>query len=178
MRYFTHVIPTLATFLTAAGAAACSSDAAGPSDPGNGGSSASAVVTVDSALGSGNVSRIDIELFPGELVAREVHVENDDAEEKIVSAATAIDPAQGTITLELGGLTVSYGAGTRFRTEVENNQLYSRAKSSALYANIGYGAAAAAGAAAIVLFLLEGAPPSAQASTAPASGVAPVAIAF
>lgn len=122
MRYFTHVIPTLATFLTAAGAAACSSDAAGPSDPGNGGSSASAVVTVDSALGSGGVTRIEIELFPGELVAREVEVEDDDAEEKIVSPVTAIDPAQGTLTLELGGLVIGYGTGTRFRTEGESHE--------------------------------------------------------
>lgn len=65
-----------------------------------------------------------------------------------------------------------------FRSEVENNQLYSRARSSALYANIGYGTAAAAGVAAIVLFLVEGAPSSAQASAAPASGGAPVVFAF
>jgi hypothetical protein len=65
-----------------------------------------------------------------------------------------------------------------FRSETENNQLYSRARSSALYANVGYGAAAAAGAAAIVLFLVEGAPSGAQASAAPASGGAPVAITF
>ena len=79
-----------------------------PSDPGEGGTSDSAVATVDSALGAGGGSRIEIELFPGELVAREVHVEADDAEEKIVSPVTAIDPGQGTLTLELGGLTVSY----------------------------------------------------------------------
>lgn len=68
--------------------------------------------------------------------------------------------------------------GPGLRTEADNNQLYSRAKSSALYANIGYGAAAAAGVTAIVLFLVEGAPSSAQASAAPASGGAPVAITF
>jgi hypothetical protein len=100
--------------------AACSSEATGPSGPDSGGASASAVVTVDSALGTGGVSRIEIELFPGELVAREAHVENDDAEEKIVSRVTAIDPTQGTLTLELGGLTVSYGAATRFRTGSES----------------------------------------------------------
>ena len=77
---------------------------------------------MDSALGSGSVSRIEIELFPGELVAREVHVEADDAEEKIVSGVTAIDPAQGTITLDLGGLVVDYGAATRFRTESESHE--------------------------------------------------------
>jgi len=93
-----------------------------PSDPGEGGTAASAVPTVDSALASGGVSRIEIELFAGELVAREVHVEADDAEEKIVSPVTAIDPGQGTLTLELGGLTVSYGASTRFRTELESHE--------------------------------------------------------
>jgi hypothetical protein len=49
-------------------------------------------------------------------------VEDDDAEEKLVSGATAIDPGRGTLTLELGGLTVGYGAGTRFRTETESHQ--------------------------------------------------------
>ena len=93
-----------------------------PSDPGEGGTAASAVPTVDSALASGGVSRIEIELFAGELVAREVQVEADDAEEKIVSPVTAIDPGQGTLTLELGGLTVSYGASTRFRTEPESHE--------------------------------------------------------
>lgn len=122
MRFVTRLISTLTTLATAIAATACSSDSALPSGPNDGGASASAAGTVDSALGSGDVSRIEIELFPGELVAREVHVENDDAEEKIVSTVTAIDPAQGTITLELGGLTVSYGAGTRFRTETESHE--------------------------------------------------------
>jgi hypothetical protein len=103
-------------------AAACSSDASGPSESGTGGAGASAVVTVDSALGAGGVSRIEIELFPGELVAREVEVESDDEEEKIESSVTAIDPGQGTITLALGGLTVSYGSSTRFRTEEESHE--------------------------------------------------------
>src|SRR5687768_14452215 len=121
MRFVIRFIPSL-TFLAASmAAAACSSEARLPSDP-DGGSGASAVVAVDSALGSGSVSRIEIELFPGELVAREVHVEADDAEEKIVSRVTAMDPAQGTLTLELGGLTVNYGAGTRFRTESESHE--------------------------------------------------------
>jgi hypothetical protein len=121
MRFVTRFIPSLTALATATAAAACSSETRLPSDP-EGGTSTSAVVTVDSALGSGDVSRIEIELFPGELVAREVHVEAGDAEEKIVSGVTAIDPAQGTLTLELGGLTVSYGAGTRFRTESESHE--------------------------------------------------------
>ena len=121
MRFVTHFIPTLTTLTVTMAAGACSSEAGLPSDPSEGGT-ASAVVTVDSALGSGGVSRIEIELFPRELVAREVHVENDDAEEKLVSGVTTIDPAQGTLTLELGGLTVSYDAATRFRTESESHE--------------------------------------------------------
>ncbi|HEX6668584.1 MAG TPA: hypothetical protein VF061_03435 [Gemmatimonadales bacterium] len=121
MRFVTRIIPTLAALATTATAAACSSDATAPSAD-DGSTTGSAVVTVDSALTAGGVTRIEIELFPGELVAREVHVDNDDVEEKIVSGVTAIDPGQGTITLELGGLTVAYGAGTRFRTESESHE--------------------------------------------------------
>ena len=54
-------------------------------------------------------------------VAREMNSEPDDAEEKIVSRVTAISPTAGTLTLELGGLVVSYGASTRFRTPVSSN---------------------------------------------------------
>lgn len=121
MRFVTRFIPSLTALANGMAAAACSSEARLPSDP-EGSASASAAATVDSALGSGGVSRIEIELFPGELVAREVHVEADDAEEKIVSGVTAIDPAQGTLTLELGELTISYGAGTRFRTESQSHE--------------------------------------------------------
>ncbi len=74
----------------------------------------------DSTLGSGP-ARIEIKLLPGGLVAREVEVEPDDAEEKLVSNVTAIDAAAGTITLALGGLTVGYGAGTRFRTPTSSS---------------------------------------------------------
>ena len=59
----------------------CGSDAAGPSN-GPGGSQRTATFAIDSALGLGT-SRIEIHLFPGELVAREAHVEADDLEEKI-----------------------------------------------------------------------------------------------
>ena len=55
------------------------------------------------------------------LVAREIEVEPDDAEEKIVSRVTAMNPTAGTLTLELGGLVVSYGASTRFRTTTNSN---------------------------------------------------------
>lgn len=122
MRFVTRFIPSLTALATSMAAAACSSETSLPSDPGDGSTGASAVVTVDSALGGGGVSRVEIELFPGELVAREVHVDDDDVEEKIVSGVTAIDLAQGTLTLELGGLTISYDAGTRFRTESESQE--------------------------------------------------------
>jgi hypothetical protein len=106
----------LATFsLTAI--AACSSDSSGPSAP-PATAGALTISQFDSALSAGTY-RIEVTLFPDGLVAREVEVEPDDAEEKIESAATAIDPVQGAITLELGGLTVSYAAGTRFRTPGE-----------------------------------------------------------
>jgi hypothetical protein len=119
MRFVTRIFPPLAALAMTTTASACS-DATSPAGPKDGGL-ASAAAVVDSAIGEGGVTRIEIELFPGELVAREVHVENDDAEEKIVAAVTAIDPGQGTLSLELGGLTVSYGVGTRFRTESESH---------------------------------------------------------
>lgn len=67
-------------------------------------------------------ARIEIEFtsFTG-LVAREIEVEPDDAEEKIVSRVTAMDATAGTLTLELGGLVTSYGASTRFRTPSNSN---------------------------------------------------------
>ena len=123
MRIISRLIPTLTALATSLAAAACSSEARLPSDPGDGSGSTAAVATVDSALSSGGASRIEIELFPGQLVAREVHVEADDAEEKIVSGVTAIDPVQGTLTLDLGGLVVGYGASTRFRTEAESDEI-------------------------------------------------------
>lgn len=98
--------------------AACSSDPSGPGGSTTPPPTFGQVMSFsqfDSTLGSG-VQRIEIKLLPGGLVAREVGVEPDDAEEKIVSSVTAIDPVQGTITLALGGMTVNYGAGTRFRT--------------------------------------------------------------
>lgn len=119
MRFVTRFFPPLAALAMITTASACS-DATSPGGPNDGGL-ASAAAVVDSAIGEGGVTRIEIELFPGELVAREVHVENDDAEEKIVTAVTAIDPAQGRLSLELGGLAVWYGAGTRFRTESESH---------------------------------------------------------
>lgn len=113
-----HTRITQGTALTLLLLAACSSDATGPGGstvpPAQFGQTLS-FSQFDSTLGTGT-ARVEIKLLPGGLVAREVEVEPDDAEEKIVSTATAIDPAAGTITLALGGMTVSYGAGTRFRT--------------------------------------------------------------
>ncbi len=97
---------------------ACSSDATGPrgsTTPPPQFGQVMSFSQFDSTLGDGP-ARIEIKLLPGGLVAREVEVEPDDAEEKIVSSVTAIDPVAGTITLALGGMTVNYGSGTRFRT--------------------------------------------------------------
>lgn len=98
--------------------AACGSDPVGP------GGSTTFITTLnlsqfDSALGAG-ATRLEIKLFPGGLEAREIEVEPDDAEEKIVGQVIAIDPGTGTITLDLGGLTVRYGTGTRFRTPADS----------------------------------------------------------
>ena len=119
MRFTTSITTALAVIVTTS-TSACGSDLTVGPESGNPGGR-SAVSVVDSALGTGT-GRIEIELFPGELVAREVHVEADDQEEKIVSSVTALDPVQGTITLELGGLIVSYGGGTRFRTDAESHE--------------------------------------------------------
>lgn len=104
-------------FLTLAALTACSSDSTGPggTNPPPQFGQILSFSQFDSTLGSGT-ARLEIKLLPGGLVAREINVEPDDAEEKIVSQVTAIDPVAGTITLALGGMTVSYGSGTRFRT--------------------------------------------------------------
>ncbi|HXG45411.1 MAG TPA: hypothetical protein VNJ71_11700 [Gemmatimonadales bacterium] len=94
--------------------AACSSDSTGPGNPAR----FARVLTLpefDSALGAGP-TRVEISVLPGGLVAREVAIEPEDDEEKVISRVTAIDDAAGTVTLELGGMTIQYGAGTRFRT--------------------------------------------------------------
>jgi hypothetical protein len=81
----------------------------------------SAAAALELSVLAGAASRVEINLFPGELVAREIEVETEDDEEKIESRVSAIDPTGGTITLELGGLVVSYGDATRFRTEAESH---------------------------------------------------------
>jgi hypothetical protein len=62
MRFLSRFVPSLTAVAIVLAAAACSSEARIPSDPGEGGTSASAVSAVDSALGSGAASRIEIEL--------------------------------------------------------------------------------------------------------------------
>lgn len=104
---------TLATALAVAAALSACSDSTGPSG-GTLGRPLS-LSQLDSVVTTGP-TRLEIELVPGALEAREVHVEDDDMEEKIVSRVTAIDPVAGTLTLSLGGLVVSYNDGTRFRT--------------------------------------------------------------
>lgn len=95
--------------------AACSGDSTGPGAAAPTSSPRISLTQLDSSLTSG-ATRIEIKLLAGGLTAREVHVEMDNAEEKITSQVTAIDPAAGTVTLALGGMTVSYNGSTRFRT--------------------------------------------------------------
>lgn len=67
-------------------------------------------------------ARVEIEFTtPAGLVAREIEVEPDDAEEKLVSRIIAIDAATGRVTLELGDFVVSYSSSTRFRTPTNGN---------------------------------------------------------
>ena len=67
-------------------------------------------------------ARIEIEFTTATgLTAREIEVEPDDAEEKFVSRATAINTTAGTLTLELGGFEVTYNSSTRFRTPSNSN---------------------------------------------------------
>jgi hypothetical protein len=116
MRWMKSAAATAAILASTGPLTACASDALGPS-----GTTTFTTTTAlslsqfDSALGSGP-TRLEVKLFPGGLEAREIEVEPDDAEEKIVSQVKAIDPASATITLELGDLVVSYASGTRFRT--------------------------------------------------------------
>jgi hypothetical protein len=104
-----------ALMLLAPLAAACS-DSTGP---GAGLPGALSLDQLDSTVATGP-TRLEVKLVSGSLTAREVHVEGDDLEEKIVSRVSAIDPAAGTITLTLGGLVVHYGSSTRFRTPSES----------------------------------------------------------
>ena len=67
-------------------------------------------------------ARVEIEFATlAGLVAREIEVEPDDAEEKFVSRVTSMNTTAGTLTLELGGFVVTYGASTRFRTPANSN---------------------------------------------------------
>lgn len=111
-----HSLTTLA--LAGSALLAACGDSTGPSGGNNPPTQLGQVISLsqfDSTLGTGT-TRIEIKLLPGGLQAREVHVEADDQEEKFVSTVAAIDPAAGTVTLDLGGMVVSYGSGTRFRT--------------------------------------------------------------
>jgi len=66
-------------------------------------------------------TRIEVTLVPGTLDAEELHAEAEDDDEKIESAVSSIDAVAGTLTLELGGLVISYDAGTRFRTPSDSD---------------------------------------------------------
>lgn len=108
-------LAALAALASSAALGACGADLSAPNTGGSTFSQVMNVAQFDSTLGSGT-TRLEIKLVPGSLVAREVHVESDDAEEKITSQVSAIDPVAGTVTLALGGMVVNYGSATRFRT--------------------------------------------------------------
>lgn len=111
-RFIPATAGLLATITLLAG---CSTDGATGPSPTTQFSQVLTFSQFESTLTSGP-RRVEIKLNAGGLVVREIDIEPDDAEEKIVSEVTAIDPAQGTVTLALGDFRVSYGAGTRFRT--------------------------------------------------------------
>lgn len=95
--------------------AGCGTDGATGPGPSTQFSQVLSIPQLDSILDTG-ARRIEISMVAGGLTIRELDVEPDDLEEKIVSTVTAIDPALGSVTLALGGLTVNYGSNTRFRT--------------------------------------------------------------
>jgi hypothetical protein len=107
-------VPGIAGLMAAAILVGCGSDTTGPGN--QPATTPLSIPAFDRRLSSGP-ARIEIQLQAGSpLVAREVEVEPDDAEEKLVAKVTAIDATAGTVTLDLGGLVVHYGIGTRFRT--------------------------------------------------------------
>lgn len=75
---------------------------------------AMSITELDGAL-DGGPQLVEVKVAPGTLDATELHVDADD-DEKITSAVASLDAVSGTITLELGGLVLGYGDGTRFRT--------------------------------------------------------------
>jgi hypothetical protein len=122
MRFTTRAIAVTAAVLSATAISACNSDLTIPSDGEGNPTQGSAATALELSVVDGTASRVEINLFPDDLVAREIEVETEDDEEKIESRVTAIDPAAGTITLELDGLVVSYHGATRFRTETESQE--------------------------------------------------------
>jgi hypothetical protein len=109
-----RIVLNAAGLVAAAILMGCGSDTTGPgSQPAT---TPLSIPAFDRRLSSGP-ARIEIQLQAGSpLVAREVEVEPDDAEEKVVAKVTAMDATAGTVTLDLDGLVVHYGIGTRFRT--------------------------------------------------------------
>lgn len=92
----------------------CSDSTAPPSQDGTQFGSVVSLSEFENRLA--DAPRVEIKLLPAGLTAREIDVEPLDAEEQIVSRAIAINPTDGTVTIELGGLVVHYTGATRFRT--------------------------------------------------------------
>lgn len=114
MQYLSRGVFATTAIALAAMLTGCGSDTTGPRVT-TGGTTALSTVQFDSVLSTGP-ARVELKLRADALVAREVEVEPDDAEEKLISRVTAIDPAAHTVTLEMGGLIVGFDATTRFRT--------------------------------------------------------------
>lgn len=99
-------------------AAAC-----GSGDVDGRGSASSQPISVAEFEGSlaAGPTRVEVKLVSGTLDAFELHAETADDDEKIESRVASIDAANGTITLELGGLVIGYGDSTRFRTPSDSD---------------------------------------------------------
>lgn len=107
----------LATLFTLAG---CSDDLLGPGDPGSPTQFSREITLSDlqQTLSSGT-ARLEIELLAEALIARDVVVQGAESiseDESLESLITGMEVSgeEGTLTLALGGLTVSFHPGTRF----------------------------------------------------------------
>lgn len=108
-----------------AGALAFAAAACGDSTTGPGGQTASlfsdeiSLETFEETVNA-EPQRVEIELLPGTLTAREVEIEEPEERfdrEEIESRVVAIDPGAGTLTLQLGDLIIDFDQTTEFRRD-------------------------------------------------------------